>query len=227
MQDSTRIRHLRLPVTSLTTWILIRPQKWSWGGDFDPSGYNPAAFDEFAGEYSLDEAPAFILTFSRVDSTLYTQATGQQRIEIVPTSDSTFALTVVEASVTFQRNAEGVVDRLVLNQNGLHPATRLGMDNASEEVDEEQDQGGEPNMTDFTGRYFSEEAETFYTVIAKGGELVLQHRRLNDQELTGGEDDVFTSSNGPVEFERDRNGQVIAFYLSNGRTRDVRFARIE
>jgi len=28
-------------------------------------------------------------------------------------------------------------------------------------------------------------------------------------------------------FERDRNGQVIAFYAGNGRARDVRFARMK
>ena len=194
-------------------------------GDFDPSTYNPADFDEFVGDYSLNEAPAFILTFSREDSTFYTQATGQQKIELYPTSDSTFALTVVEASVTFQRNADGVVDRLVLNQNGLHPATRLGMEREGDEASS-QEEGWEPNLSDFTGRYFSEEAEAFYTVIIKAESLVLQHRRLNDLELTSGEEDKFTSGNGPVEFERDRNGQVIAFYLSNGRTRDVRFARM-
>ena len=53
-------------------------------GEFDAEDFDPEAFDEFAGRYALDAAPNFILTFTREDDTFYTQATGQQRLEIVP-----------------------------------------------------------------------------------------------------------------------------------------------
>ena len=72
-------------------------------GDFDPATYDSEDFDEMVGRYALDVAPDFILTFSREEGKFYAQATGQSRLEIVPTSDSTFALSMVEASVTFQR----------------------------------------------------------------------------------------------------------------------------
>lgn len=88
------------------------------GEPFDPSEYDPEAFDEFVGRYALDSAPAFILTFTREGETLHTPATGQQRLEIVPTSDSTFALIVVEASIEFHRNADGEVDALTMNHAG-------------------------------------------------------------------------------------------------------------
>jgi CubicO group peptidase (beta-lactamase class C family) len=195
-------------------------------GEFDPASYDPAQFDELAGDYSLDEAPAFILSFFREEATLYTQATGQQRVEIRPTSDSTFVLTAVQASVTFHRNAEGKVNGLTLNQNGQHHATRVRQE-GEEDASEEDSEVWRPTLSDFTGRYFSEEAETFYTVVIEEEALVLQHRRLADGKLTPGKEDVFSSGNGPVEFERDRNGQVIAFYLSNGRTRNVRFVRMD
>ena len=38
---------------------------------------------------------------------------------------------------------------------------------------------------------------------------------------------TFSSGGLEVSFERDRNDQVIAFYLSNGRTRAVRFERVD
>ena len=56
---------------------------------------------------------------------------------------------------------------------------------------------------------------------------MMHQRRLDVGNLTSSDKDVFTSDGGMTfSFERDRNKQVVAFYLSNGRTRDVRFERI-
>lgn len=187
---------------------------------FDPDSYDPEDFDELVGRYALDAAPTFILTFTREDETFFTQATGQQRLEIVPTSDSTFALTAVEASITFHRNDDGRVDRLTLHQNGNQPATRL--------ADDEEAETWSPSSADlaaFEGRYFSEEIETFFSLAVEGESLVLSQRRLDDAELAPGDEDEFSGGGFQLAFERDRNGQVIAFYLSNTRTRDVRFER--
>ena len=47
---------------------------------------------------------------------------------------------------------------------------------------------------------------------------MFRQRRLGIANLTPGEEDTFTSSGGMTfSFERDRNDQVIGFYLSNGR----------
>ena len=190
-------------------------------GDFDPTSYNPEDFDEMVGRYAIDNMPTFILTFTREGNTLYIQATGQSRFEVAPTSDSTFALNVIEASVTFHRNSDGDVSGATLNQNGIRQhATRL----------EEEVEVWKPTVKDltvFAGRYFSEELETFYTAVVEDGQLVMHQRRLDVGNLTSSDKDVFTSDGGMTfSFERDRNKQVVAFYLSNGRTRDVRFERI-
>ncbi|MFV1987211.1 MAG: serine hydrolase domain-containing protein [Gemmatimonadota bacterium] len=188
--------------------------------EFDPEAYDPEDFDDFVGRYALDARPTFIVTFTREDDTFYTQATGQQKLEIVPTSDSTFALTAVEASVLFHRNDDGEVDGLTLIQNGENHATRL---------DDEQAPAWEPTVEDlavFAGRYFSEELETFYTIVLEDETLVVHHRRLDDADLEVGEEDTFSGGGLTFSFERDRNGKVIGFYIDNGRTRDVRFERV-
>ncbi len=189
-------------------------------GSFDPEAYDPEDFDDYVGRYDLDASPNFILTFTREDGTFYTQATGQQQLEIVPTSDSTFALTVVEASVVFHRNEAGEVDGITLNQNGQNHATRLDDDGAAGWAPTVED------LADFEGRYFSEELETFYTLTLEDEVLVVSHRRLADANLTAGEEDAFTGGGLTYSFERDRNGAVIGFYVANGRTRDVRFERV-
>jgi hypothetical protein len=55
------------------------------------------------------------------------------------------------------------------------------------------------------------------------GALVARQRRMDDMKLTPGDRDAFSGGNLNFTFERDRNGKVIGFYLSNGRTRNVRF----
>ncbi|MCZ6857631.1 MAG: serine hydrolase, partial [Gemmatimonadetes bacterium] len=189
--------------------------------EFDASKYDPEAFDEFVGRYALDANPNFILTYSREGDTLYTQATGQGRLEIVPTSDSSFALIVVEASVTFHRNADGEVDALTMRQGGgENRATRLADDSEEEWAPTVEDLGA------FVGRYFSEEIETFYTVTLEEDRLVLQQRRMDDGNLNPRAVDTFAGGGMEVSFERDRNGHVIGFYMSNGRAREVRFERV-
>ena len=77
-----------------------------------------------------------------------------------------------------------------------------------------------------TGRFLSEELETFYAFTVEDGDLVLHQRRLDRAELEPGEEDQFSGGGLSFAFERDRNGQVIGFYVANGRTRDVRFGRV-
>ena len=190
--------------------------------DFDPDTYDPEDFDEFVGRYALDAAPTFILTFTREDRTFYAQATGQQRLEIVPTSDSTFALLAVEASVTFLRDDDGEVNAAILHQNGDQRATRL----ADDEAGAEEWAPTAEDLADFAGRFYSEELETFYDFAVEDGGLVMRQRRLGRVPLNPGDEDSFSGGGFSFAFERDRNGEVIGFYLSNVRTRDVRFGRV-
>jgi CubicO group peptidase (beta-lactamase class C family) len=187
-------------------------------GEFDPADFDPEDFDDFAGRYSLDAAPEVVLTFSRDGARYFAEATGQPRLELTPTSDSSFAIQGVEASVTFHRNAGRRVDGLTFHQGGDQRATRLG-DEAAEWKPTAED------LSQYAGRYFSEELESLFALAVEDDALVLRRRRLEDAILRPGREDRFTAGILQFEFERDRNGRVIGFYVSNGRTRDVRFER--
>jgi CubicO group peptidase (beta-lactamase class C family) len=77
---------------------------------------DPKIYDSYVGEYQL--APTFTVTITSENGKLMAQATGQEKFELFPTSETDFYLKVVPASVTFVKDAEGKVTELILTQNG-------------------------------------------------------------------------------------------------------------
>ena len=83
----------------------------------------PRILDNYVGSYEL--APNFILTVTREGDHLFTQATGQEKVEVFPESDRSFFLKVVDAQITFETDSQGKATGLVLHQGGDHPARRI------------------------------------------------------------------------------------------------------
>lgn len=77
---------------------------------------DPAVYDRYVGEYEL--AAGFILTVTREGDRLMTQATGQDKVEVFPESESEFFLKVVDAQITFVKSPDGSVNELILHQGG-------------------------------------------------------------------------------------------------------------
>lgn len=84
---------------------------------------DPKILDNYVGSYQL--APNFILTVTREGDHLFTQATGQGKVEVFPESDHDFFLKVVDAQITFETDSQGKATGLVLHQGGDHKATRV------------------------------------------------------------------------------------------------------
>lgn len=77
---------------------------------------DPTLYDAYVGEYEL--APNFSLTITREGDQIFGQATGQQKLELFPESETLFFLKVVDAQLEFVRGADGKVTGLVLHQGG-------------------------------------------------------------------------------------------------------------
>jgi CubicO group peptidase (beta-lactamase class C family) len=183
----------------------------------DAFEYDPENFEPLTGRYELKIQPGFILTFARDDDRIYTQATGQPEVNIRATSDSTFSLIGVNADVTFHIKEDGSADSLTLHQNGNHVATKIEWNPSDEE------------MKNYTGRYFSEELQTIYTVSMEDSSLVLQHYNLDDMEMEAGDVDSFSAGFpiGEMAFLRNEDDAITGFKASNGRTRGVLFEKQE
>jgi CubicO group peptidase (beta-lactamase class C family) len=77
---------------------------------------DPAVYDVYVGEYEL--APGFSLVITREGGKIFAQATGQQKLELYPESETRFFLKEVDAQLDFQRGPDGKVTGLVLHQGG-------------------------------------------------------------------------------------------------------------
>lgn len=178
--------------------------------------YETEKFDMLAGRYELDAMAGFVLTFARDGDRIYTQATNQPEVNLTATSDSTFSIVGVDASVTFHLNQDATADSITLHQNGDHIARKIEF-----LLEPEQ-------MTEFTGRYYSEEIETLYTLVLKDGNLYLRNYQMdNDLALDATNEDTFGSvfPLTSVHFVRNENGEITGFKASSGRTRDVLFEK--
>jgi tetratricopeptide (TPR) repeat protein len=74
--------------------------------------------ESYTGRYRL--RPDFAIEVTRRGGQLYAQATGQQRFEIFPSSQTEFYLEVVDAQITFDVDESGAVEGLTLHQSGQH-----------------------------------------------------------------------------------------------------------
>ena len=77
---------------------------------------DPKVFDSLTGFFKF--APDMVATITRENDKLYGQLTGQEKIQLHPESETEYFIVEVDAQVSFVREANGAVNRLVLHQNG-------------------------------------------------------------------------------------------------------------
>jgi len=77
---------------------------------------DPMVYDQYVGKYKLREN--FIITVTKEDNKLITQATGQHKFQIYPESETEFFLKAFYAQGTFVKDEKGKVTKLILHQDG-------------------------------------------------------------------------------------------------------------
>ncbi len=77
---------------------------------------DPKILDAYVGEYELQ--PNFVITITREGDSLLAQATGQPRFRLFAETETDFFLKMVDAQLTFVKDASGRVTSLVLHQGG-------------------------------------------------------------------------------------------------------------
>jgi CubicO group peptidase (beta-lactamase class C family) len=72
--------------------------------------------EQYTGKYQLAEN--FFIDVTREGKELFARATGQQRFQIFPQSETKFYLKVVDAQIEFVKNESGSFNKLILYQGG-------------------------------------------------------------------------------------------------------------
>ncbi|KAF0169922.1 MAG: beta-lactamase, partial [Caulobacteraceae bacterium] len=80
-------------------------------------------------------------------------------------------------------------------------------------------------LAEFTGSYWSDEAEVMLDADLENGALVLKRRPDTVIALTATDRDTFRGSIGAVTFRRDASGKINALSVKQDRVWDLRFQR--
>lgn len=180
-----------------------------------------ASLEEYVGTYKITDK--FLLKVFRVNDGLSVQATGQGPIPVFPSAPDEFFARAVRASATFTRDSNGMINGLVLHQNGDRPARKLSASELPPELKEIAFDAA--TSGDYVGKY-----RFNFGVL----DVTLKNDHLQAQ-LTGqaafpvfasGKDRFFYKIvDAQLDFERDGGGKVVAVVLhQNGR--DVRAPRM-
>ena len=138
------------------------------------------------------------------------------RTELLPLSDSRFALRGQDGEAVFDSSAAGRALRL---RRGS------GRDQIFQQTTPFSPTGAQ--LAAFAGRYRSAELETVVDVRATDSTLVLSERRPGSLVMRPVYTDAFRGGIGVTEFSRDPSGRVTGFVVNAGRVRALRFDRIE
>ena len=172
--------------------------------------------DEYAGTYKL--GPAWYVHLSREGDQLWTQATGEDKYPMVALSDTVFIIEDYgHRTMTFFRDEGHQVSHLVYS--GMVCQKMTGSPTFNQE-----------HIADYTGDYFSDELNTLYKVVLEHGQLKLRHFRHGNIPLIPAWGDDFMGSRWfarAVEFQRDGDGKVAGFKVSQYRAKNQEFRKID
>ena len=173
-----------------------------------------ASLDEYVGTYRL--ADKFLLKVFRMNDGFFVQATGQGAIPIFPSAPNEFFAKLVRISISFTRDPNGVVNGLVLHQNGDHAAPKL---NASELPPEPKEVSLDAaTLGDYVGKYQFQFGVLDVTL--KSGHLEAQLTGQPAFPIFASARDRFFWKvvDAQLDFARDAEGKVVTVVLhQNGR----------
>lgn len=72
--------------------------------------------DTYVGKYELN--PSFVISITKEAGRLYSQATGQPRVELYAESASKFFMKAIDGKILFVKNEQGSPEKLILFQDG-------------------------------------------------------------------------------------------------------------
>lgn len=121
----------------------------------------------------------------------------------------------------------GTSDRHFIFQTGDHVLITVEGYEEGELHEVEEFNPGESELKEFTGTYFSEDAETQIRIEKEEDKLILKRRPDNEFELEAAYTDAFSGNFGKLRFRRDENGEINKFLYGRGRVYSMPFELVD
>ena len=181
----------------------------------------------YAGKY-FDEDHWNEVTISRDGDHLAMDGPYQDRIELNPSSDSSFFTKFADLGFIFNKGINGKNTSLtVIQGNQKFKLTYLGPDEVPVKTEK---------LSRYAGNYYCEEINVTYPVLFKDNKLfvkfpVLTARATNipvESELLSEHEDYFASPISIFKFSRDTENEISGFIIKDvGRVRNLVFKKVK
>jgi D-alanyl-D-alanine-carboxypeptidase/D-alanyl-D-alanine-endopeptidase len=181
-----------------------------------------ASLDDYVGSYRLTDK--MLIKIFRMKDGLFARATGQSAIPIFPSAPNEFFARAGWISATFTRDSEGVVNGLVLHQNGDRPAPKLSASELPPEPNEISLDAAA--LGAFTGRYKFNFGILDVELNGDHLEAQLSGQPAFPVFASGSDQFFYKIVEAQLTFERDADRKITAVVLhQNGR--DMRALRLD
>jgi CubicO group peptidase (beta-lactamase class C family) len=169
----------------------------------------------YVGSYWLEFGA--LAKIDLVSQALTLQVGGEPVTELLPLSESTFALKdEQDTALSFEQDESKETFRLVVRTPGREfSGERLAGAPPSEE-----------ELKRYTGAYYSEELEVTYQILMEDGGLVIPWPKRTPVKLQMPVGGTFYGSGFHGDFETGSDGIVTGFVLEAGRARGIQFKKV-
>ena len=178
-------------------------------------------YKRYTGVFAMNAN--FKIAITHEDGKLFGQGTGQPKFELFASSDTSFYLKAVQASIDFHQNEDGTVNMFTLHQGGHDVLfNRVTEESSIQKEDFEM----------LVGDYYSEDLDVTYHIIKKDNKLIFEAPEFSDIlpmpatiALEFIEKDKYSAPPREIRIIRDGKNIVTGFYLDFGRASNIKFIR--
>lgn len=171
---------------------------------------------KYLGDYEL-KSGALVHVSNKDNGSLFIQAGIEPQILLIPTSENRFIISGEEIEIEFLNEKESLTQlvRVFYTEEDTEEGKRIAPFDPSS-----------VNLSDYLGKYYSEELSTAYHFEVKDDQLVATHSRHPDIYFQAVKKDLFRAESwffGQAEFIRNEPGDVIGMKATSGRVRNIKF----
>jgi len=178
---------------------------------------DPTVYEIYEGSYRLEDGKEMTL-IKEGGRLMMIHPDLSDNVELLPEAMARFFIKDTDVQLRLQINADGLVERLLLNMNGKNiPGKMIKTEKLNS-----------THIRDLVGEYYSEELDTSYRIIEKEGEMYAHHFRHGEIPMVWKSGDLFFGKQWwfkRVEFTRNSETKIVGFLLTGGRVRNLRFIK--